>query len=319
MKIKKVNDIEYLVVSSSIDFSTDLICFELHERQKCYLRINRDKFKEYEIIYSLQNQEMKITIDGELYTIRNDSLKGIYFRAPVFLRAHKKYSVNEQLYRSQWSSFIRNLVVFENAKWINHPVNTYRAENKLYQLKCAQDLGLLIPKTFVGNTLPLNILPDKKYIVKSLDTALFYDDLQEYFTYSLVVDGHELNDSNIKDAPIILQEFIEDKKDIRVTVIGNMLFPVSITKNGEKIYGDWRKNKKDTLQYNLESLPDDVSNKIFRLMNKLGLSFGGVDLVISNEKYYFIEVNPTGEWGWLSPYSAIPLEKAIVNELVGEI
>ena len=313
-----MNDIEYLVVSSSIDFSTDLICFELHERQKCYLRINRDKFKEYEIIYSLQNQEMRIIIDGEIYTIRNDNLKGIYFRAPVFLRAHKKYSVNEQLYRSQWSSFIRNLVIFENAKWINHPVNTYRAENKLYQLKCAQDLGLLIPKTFVGNTLPLNIIPDKKYIVKSLDTALFYDDLQEYFTYSSVVDGHELNASNIKDAPIILQEFIEDKIDIRVTVIGNMLFPVSITKNGENIYGDWRKNKKNTLQYKSESLPDVVSNKIFRLMNKLGLSFGGVDLALSNEKYFFIEVNPTGEWGWLSPYSAIPLEKAIVNELVGE-
>ena len=148
---------------------------------------------------------------------------------------------------------------------------------------------------------------------------MFYDDSQEYFTYTSVVNGSELIDANIKDAPVILQEFLEDKQDIRVTVIGNMLFPISITKNGKNIYGDWRKNAKDTLQYKFETLPDDISNKIIELMNKLGILFGGVDLAFSNGKYYFIEVNPTGEWGWLSTYGTIPLEKAIVNELVGEV
>ena len=313
-----MNDIEYLVISSSIDYSTDLVCFELRERKKQYLRINRDKFGEYEIIFSLQTRKMTIKMDGDLYTIRNESLKGVFFRAPVFLRSHKKYNINEQLYISQVSSFIRNLVVFDKAKWINHTVNTYCAENKLFQLQCAQNVGLLTPKTYVGNVLPQNIIPAKKYVIKSLDTALFYDDSQEYFTYTSVVSGNELIDSNIKDAPVILQEFLEDKQDIRVTVIGNMLFPVSITKNGENLYGDWRKNSKDTLQYKTEILPNDILNRIIELMDKLGLFFGGIDLALSNGKYYFIEVNPTGEWGWLSPYSTIPIEKAIVNELVGE-
>lgn len=261
---------------------------------------------------------MTIKLDNSSYTVRNDTLKGIFFRAPVFLRSHKKYNVNEQLYRSQWSSFIRNLIVFDKAKWINHPVNTYRAENKLYQLQCAQNVGLSTPKTFAGNMLPESITPTNNYVVKSLDTALFYDGSQEYFTYSSVVDGNELSESNIKDAPIILQEFLEEKRDIRVTVIGNKLFPVGITKNGENIYGDWRKNAKEFLQYKPELLPDDISNGIMKLMNELGLLFGGVDLAFSNGKYYFIEVNPTGEWGWLSHYGAIPLDKAIVNELVGE-
>lgn len=313
-----MNDIEYLVISSSIDYSTDLVCFELREQKKRYLRLNRDQFGEYEIIFSLQDREMTIKLDNSSYTVKNDTLKGVFFRAPVFLRSHKKYSVKEQLYRSQWSSFIRNLIVFDNAKWINHPVNTYRAENKLYQLQCAQNVGLFTPKTFVGNMFPEDVTPTKKYIVKSLDTALFYDGLQEYFTYSSVVGGNELVESNIKDAPIILQEFLEDKRDIRVTVIGNKLFPVGITKNGENIYGDWRENAKEDLQYIPETLPDDISNSIIKLMNILELSFGGVDLAFSDGQYYFIEVNPTGEWGWLSQYSAIPLEKAIVNELVGE-
>ena len=313
-----MNDIEYLIISSSIDYSTDLVCLELRENKKRYLRLNRDKFGEYEILFSLQNREMTIILENVPYTVRYDTLKGVFFRAPVFLRSHKNYNVNEQLYRSQWSSFIRNLIVFDKTKWINHPVNTYRAENKLYQLQCAQNVGLPTPKTFVGNILPKRITPTNKYIVKSLDTALFYDESQEYFTYSSVVGGNELAESNIKDAPVILQEFLEDKRDIRVTVIGDKLFPVGITKNGENIYGDWRKNAKEDLQYMPETLPNDISNGIMKLMNELGLLFGGVDLAFSNGIYYFIEVNPTGEWGWLSQYGAIPLEKAIVNELVGE-
>ena len=31
----------------------------------------------------------------------------------------------------------------------------------------------------------------------------------------------------------------------------------------------------------------------------LGLSFAAVDLVETPDGTYFIEVNPTGEWGWL--------------------
>lgn len=313
------NDIEYLVISSSVDYSTDLICFELHEQKKQYLRLNRDMFGEYEIIFSLQERKMTIKMDGSLYAISASNLKGVLFRAPVFLRSHKQYTLKEQLYRSQWSAFIRNLVVFENAKWINHPVKTYCAENKLYQLQCARDVGLTTPETFVGNILSQGIAPTRKYVVKSLDTALFYDESQEYFTYTSVVEGCELIASNIADAPIILQEFLQDKLDIRVTVIGNTLLPVGITKNGENIYGDWRKNAKDTLQYQTIALPDDISDKIIRLMKKLGLLFGGIDLAFSNGKYYFIEVNPTGEWGWLSPYSSIPIEKAIVAELVCEV
>jgi len=34
-------------------------------------------------------------------------------------------------------------------------------------------------------------------------------------------------------------------------------------------------------------------------MQKFELTFGGIDLIESCGKFYFIEVNPTGEWGWL--------------------
>ena len=311
-----MNEVDYLIISSSIDYSTDLICYELYERKVRYIRLNRDHFSKYKILYNLQNATMTIYMDDDLYVVSNRTLKGIYFRAPVFLRSHKKYDLHEQLYRSQWSSFIRNLIVFGKAKWINHPVSTYKAENKLYQLKCAKEIELHVPQTYIGNVVPEYISLTNNYVVKPLDTALFYTDTQELFTYSTMVNGQDLLDENINDAPIILQEYLENKLDLRVTVIGSKIYPVSITNNGQHIVGDWRKNPKKTLQYTETFLPQNVKDKILELMDKLKLVFGGIDLIISNNKYYFIEVNPTGEWGWLSSGCNIPIEKAIVEELL---
>ncbi len=311
-----MNNIKYLIVSNTIDFSTDLICLELQNRNEPYLRINRDVFNEYKVIYHLDENKIAIIIEDIEYIIDEDNLKSIFFRAPVFLRSGKSYTVSEQLYRSQWASFIRNLIVFDKCKWINNPVNTYRAENKMYQLKIAKDVGLATPKTLVCNYLEENIEDTTEYIVKSLDTALFFDGNKEMFTYSNTVTGLELRRSNLSTAPVILQEYLKDKIDIRVTVIGDKLFPVKITTKGIGVIGDWRKTPKDILDYQTFVLPIDISRKIITIMKKLQLQFGGVDLIYCNKEYYFIEVNPTGEWGWLKFSTDTNLEVEIVDCMI---
>lgn len=308
-----MNDVDYLIISSLLDYSTDLICYELHRQSKNYLRINRDCFHEYDIIYSLENETMWVTIGSDKYCIRHSRLKCVYFRAPVFLRSHKHYTIEEQLQRSQWNAFIRNLIVFDKAKWINHPVSTYYAENKVYQLKIAKEIGLLVPKTYVGNVLPREMKKANNCIIKSLDTALFYDGKEEYFTYTTKFNSDELNKVSIKQAPVFFQNYIDNKTDVRVTIIGKKIFAVSITNNGEKIDGDWRKNKKDNLNYSLITLPLCIKTKLLDLMSKLHLQFGGIDLAKVGNNYYFIEVNPTGEWGWLKFNTGLPLDKEIVQ------
>lgn len=297
-----------------LDYSTDLICYQLEKLGEKYLRINRDCFSEYEIVYSLYSQVMVIRINKKEYCISNGSLKGIYFRAPVFIRSHKNYNLEEQLHRSQWNAFIRNLIIFDNANWINNPVYVYQAENKLFQLKVANEIGLTIPKTFLGNALPDNIVENSNYVIKSIDTALFYNGNEEYFTYSTKLNSQELKNIYLKSAPIIFQEYLDNKIDLRVTVIDRSIYAVSITDNGNGIDGDWRKTPKEELLYTIVDLPEYVQNKIFKLMDKLNLVFGGIDLAKVNNEYYFIEVNPTGEWGWLTS-TGLPIDKEIVSAL----
>ena len=309
-----MNNPEVLILSNKHDYSTDYICIELEKRKIPYVRINRDMFNRYEMRIDLQHKQMYININGSNYIVSDDSLKTVYYRAPVFLRNSKPYSVEEQLTRGQWSAFIRNLIIFDKTKWINHPVKTYRAENKLFQLQVAKDVGLIIPKTWCGNVIQEE-LSDDMYVVKSLDTALFYDNGTEMFTYSSVISRDELIDAQINEAPVIIQQFVHNKVDIRVTFIEGQMFPVSIEDSQGGIFGDWRKAPRESLRYSEISIPEDVTRKLRMLMDKMGLSFGGIDLAVSDGNYYFIEVNPTGEWGWLKKTEGCPIDKAIVDAL----
>lgn len=316
-----MNDVEYLIISSTIDFSTDLVCYQLMMSGEKFYRLNRDEFIKHNIVVDLQKKSMMISIEDEEYNIQFEQLKGVFYRAPVFLRTQAKaeLSVQEQLERNQWSSFLRNLIIFQNTNWINNPVYTYRAENKMFQLCVAESCGLQIPKTYVSN-ISVNMLErEKKYIVKSLDTALFYDtqNNKEMFTYSNVVSGEELQDYELASAPIIIQEFLNPKVDCRVTYIQGKLFPVKILQNGEGLYGDWRL-RKDELEYVPFQLPPNISVAICKLMQKLEIQFGGIDLAIVGEKYFFIEVNPTGEWGWLEIKTGMQISQTIKKALCGE-
>ena len=76
-----------------------------------------------------------------------------------------------------------------------------------------------------------------------------------------------------------------------------MQSPVSINKD-KSINGDWRLHK-DGLIYSPYELPQAICKQLKQLMDKLNLYFGGIDLMFSHGNYYFVEVNPTGEWAWL--------------------
>lgn len=314
-----MSKVEILVISDTMDFTTDYICLELQRRSANYLRVNRDRFNDYKIVFDIGSLILNITINAKQYVIDNNNLKAIYYRAPIYL--HDTYKPNlsfeKQLYRSQWAAFLRNLVLFENVSWVNNPIDTFRAENKMLQLKYAQKAGMKCPHTLLLNSIEdIELDRDIKYIMKSLDTVLLRQGDKEAFVYSTVMTGEELLKSEFAVAPVVIQEYLYPKVDLRVTVIGEKIFAVKIVKMGIGIAGDWRKEK-DNVDFIGVDLPEDIKKRCIRIVNDLGLAFGGIDLILHNDIYYFVEVNPTGEWAWLVNKSGLQIDKAICDYLQG--
>jgi glutathione synthase/RimK-type ligase-like ATP-grasp enzyme len=313
-----VNDVEILILSSRLDFTTDYVCLELGNRRRKYLRINRDEFADYSVTLDTETATLIIEHGGVAFRIAEPGLKAIYFRAPTYLRDiyQPDLPADVQLYRTQWAAFARNLAIFENVFWMNNPVATFKAENKLLQLKYARKAGFICPTTIVANTCPKSVLDEEEYIVKSIDSAILRVDDQEAFVYANRLKGHDIRAANLSLAPVMLQNYIHPKVDFRVTVVGESVYPVKIMADSMGVEGDWRRLSHEVDFFQC-TLPEQVTKSCVNLVSSLGLAFGAIDLVQCQDVMYFLEINPTGEWGWLVRRSNLPIAQGICNYLEG--
>jgi glutathione synthase/RimK-type ligase-like ATP-grasp enzyme len=101
-----------------------------------------------------------------------------------------------------------------------------------------------------------------------------------------------------------------------VTVIGEKLLVVKIrSAEGTMPNLDWR-TQKDGLSFEPCSLPSDLGQKCISLVESLGLLFGAIDLVERDGEFFFLEINPNGEWGWLQKPTGMPIAETMCDLLV---
>ncbi|WFS63612.1 hypothetical protein LF599_05460 [Pseudodesulfovibrio thermohalotolerans] len=308
-----------LILSHSLDYSCDFICRILNDNNIPFFRLNRDQFHSVNILLEPAKPELTIQNGDFTVCIKEESLYSIFYRAPTFLRENKRYeSIGDEISTTQWAAFLRSLVVFENILWVNSPDATYKAEIKSWQLKKAYEVGLNIPYTIVSNAPHLisSHIPSPKIAYKSIDTLYIQKKDSVGFLYTNFIDNETLSEQARLVAPLSFQEALQPKNDLRVTVIGNEIFPFSIESDLGPIENDWRLQKND-LRYIPTSLPDSLVEKLLRLVELLNLSYCGIDLIERDNQFYFIEANPTGEWSWLMRNTGIKLDQKIVSLLAG--
>lgn len=311
---------EILLVSNSLDFATDYVIAGLINRGVSYHRIDLDLLKDSRIALDPLAPRLVIEREGRRTVIDAGSIGSVLYRAPTHLResSGSRYQPDELLARHQWAAFSRSLMVLDVPNWINHPVRTYQAENKPYQLRVASKIGFRVPQTIVSNCVPSDFGarfgPSRVAAVKALDSFLLRDGQEDLFFYTRTASEEELAAARLVDMPLIIQELIEDKTDIRITVVGNKVFACEIRSETGLIEGDWRLMK-DRVIYRDIGLPVGVTNMCIELMESLGLTFGAIDMAYSRGEYYFLEINPTGEWSWLVSALGLPIDTALVEAL----
>lgn len=307
---------QVLIISNKFDFATDLITNKLRENNVEYLRLNRDQLDEYEIVLDPIRQFMNVKDDGLNYKITSQNLSSIYYRAPTFLRDifQDELEEEEQLFRTQWAAFVRSVSIFENVKWVNNPLDVYKAEIKPLQLLYAKKAGFNVPETMVTNVIKKNT--EHKIAIKSIDTAIINKKNEEAFIYTTIYDVNELED-NSYSSPFFIQRGLTPKTDVRVTIIDNEVIAVKI-KGTTDIDIDWRRYT-DGFIYELFTLPEEIKYKCLQFAKSLNLIFAAIDLIIFESQYYFIEVNPTGEWSWLQKNTNFKFDSLIAKSLYNGI
>jgi glutathione synthase/RimK-type ligase-like ATP-grasp enzyme len=310
-----------LLLSSRHDYTTDYLASLLDKEGLQFFRLNSDDLPNLKVCLYPAGRKLMVVGDGVEVEVTSEVLQGVLFRAPTFLRGRADAGTSAGLARQHWITFFRSLTVFADATWVNDPNSTFRAENKPYQLYVAARCGFDVPKTVITNSgeLALNVFrSDRDVAAKGVDTILFEENAEEAFGYTERLQVHELPKERWDAAPAIIQEWLSGKTDLRVTVVGDDVFTVEILGKGGAITGDWRRAKRDEIEYSPVELPQVVEDCCRRLVDSMGLIFGAIDLVRVENRYYFLEVNPTGEWAWLVNTAQLPIDEALVKVLIGD-
>lgn len=130
---------QVLILASRYDVTCDFVVAQLRRRSVKYLRLNSEDLCNLAVNLDPVLRHLEIRSEKSCYVITPEHLRSVLFRRPVYLRNYGEddRSPEEQFSRVQWAAFMNNLMLFHEARWMNHPVATYRAEHKAVQLSVA--------------------------------------------------------------------------------------------------------------------------------------------------------------------------------------
>ncbi len=314
-----------VIISEVKDLPSDLICRYLDFYDEEYVRINKEDVVN-SIDFSIEGSQCHLKLEFKNFSVLLDSKRDVIFfrRGAIVLNMHLKDAIDKDIanyYIKEYSTLHSSIFS------IFCSINSYDKEincNDILHLNIAQKLGFKIPKTRVI-TSKLNlakILKEGLFITKPIGNRHLDIQLENEFRIeSKGTSRINLSDIHNLDeyfSPILIQEEIEKNYEVRVFVFLELIFAMAIYSQG---------NSKTELDYrNYDgrypnrcipiALPNWVEIAIFSFMKKSGLDSGSIDLIYSKSgDYYFLEVNPCGQFTWLSQNCNYNIEYEIAKAL----
>lgn len=204
--------------------------------------------------------------------------------------------------------------LFENAQWINKYSDRI---NKLKNLILAKKHGIHIPNTHIVNRVSNvnKLLKNGEFITKSIsDAASFYENEFRYSMYTSRIKKLTHKENII--FPSKLQLEIYKKFELRIFYLQGEFFSMAIfSQNDIRTQIDFRNyNLKKPNRFVPYELPNDIKSKLKGMIADLNLPSCSIDMIVSKEDvYYFLEINPVGQFGMISKPCNYFLEKKFAD------
>ncbi|WP_271769939.1 grasp-with-spasm system ATP-grasp peptide maturase [Aquimarina algiphila] len=260
--------------------------------------------------------------------------KSVWFRGFLRHRNHLEEafndleSTNDNIAELRWRigqeiGRINNQIFnnFQNAYQLPSPLSV--KSDKFSMLRLAKELGLDIPDSLITNSkkeLLQFFKKQQQIITKPLYETVYFNDKSYIAFFKTNTITEEVIESLPETFfPSLFQGYVEKDIELRAFYIEEKFYTMAIfsqldpqTKIDFRNYNDEKPNR--NVPY---LLPEEIEIKIKRLMKELNLNTGSIDLIKTpDKKYVFLEVNPTGQFGFVSKPCNYYLEDVIAEELI---
>jgi glutathione synthase/RimK-type ligase-like ATP-grasp enzyme len=225
--------------------------------------------------------------------------------------SHRAFAFNEshEAIAGLWQS----LDVF----WMNHPTRDEVAARKAYQLGVARASGLEIPPTLITN----DPSEARRFLAERASNRTIYKAFsatqQEWRETRVVRDEEMAVLDQVRHAPVIFQEYVPARFDLRVTIVGDQIFAAAIHSQDTQYQVDFRIDM-NRAKVEPHDLPTQVATGLRDFMRRLGIVYGAIDMRLTPDgRYVFLEVNPAGQWLFIEGRTGQPISAAVADTLAG--
>ena len=282
-------------------------------------------FKGSENSISCTYDSLSIQINAQDNTVEIKRIKSVWWRLKPNLtsipKTQEEFERTKFLHR-EWQLTLEPLKYFLNeCFWINRRETDALCRNKPYQLHMAKEEGFKIPKGIISNNsndVQKRISGFKQVVYKPLS---YYIVPPDRILYSSIMTKDEVKQKsqNIEQAPCIFQEYIDKDFELRITIVGKKVFPIKIqSQQNHATKFDWRKDQIN-VDYEIFDLPDKIEQKLLHLHQKFEVFFGAYDFIVDPQgEYYFLEVNPAGQWLWMEEALNLNISECIAEALINK-
>ncbi|WP_265129906.1 MvdC/MvdD family ATP grasp protein [Chryseobacterium oranimense] len=312
-----------LCITHSQDFyNIDLFFEYLASKNIPYFRLNSDRMNHLQKI-SVNEDSFELT-DESGNTIHSKDIKGVWHRKawgiPVPEELDEDY---KKIFLSGYANLRYNLItVLENIPWINPYENERKIDgNKMLQLKIAKEHQLTVPETIFSNdeekiTAFFHKFCNGKAVAK-LHSLTAKTMSGENLISTMIIEEDTLEHiADIAYCPMIFQPYIDKEYELRIVYIAGEFFTGKIN-NSEN--ADWRLAQGNYV-WSAYELPENIKAGLASMMEEMGLYIGAIDMIRGKDgEYYFLEVNPQGEWGMLQKELGFPIAEKIADNLIKRI
>lgn len=188
--------------------------------------------------------------------------------------------------------------------WISEPQATYQAQNKLIQLRVAQEVGFRTPQTLVSQD-PQQIRQFCERLNNRVIAKVVKGTIKAPVLTIMVSEALLKAEESLKICPAIYQECIPGTSHVRANCFGDAVYAALI----ESTDLDWRHNL--TVPVSSIDLPEDIKMRLRKVLNALGIKMGIFDLKFDEQgELVWLEVNPQGQFLFLEPLCNLHLSAA---------
>jgi len=256
------------------------------------------------------------------------AVDAIWFRRPAAPVAHP--AIDDPLVRTyveeESTTFVDD--IWESLRCRIVPARrsvVRRAQLKATQLGIAADLGFELPPTLFTND-PDELLAfyrehNGDVVTKTVGQATIRTADEVFGRHTEVVSKRDIGYvRTLRYCPIIAQAYVPKRVELRVTVVGRRVFAAEIhSQASNHSRHDSRRYEDGRTPYAVHRLPDSLEARCVALVDRLGQSYGALDLILTPDgRYVFLEINPNGQFLWIEHETGLPIVDAICDLLCGD-